>query len=218
MHLYVGGLNEIRKGAMMKLSSTYFGVLIFLLGGLSVVGAAPVTYSYSGPDLTDNGSSLYTGQSITGSFTVEELAPLGGWTDLSSALPAFSFSDGVRTITNADIVAGPGDITDASQFYIQEFGVETDASGDIYRWSIWFINSSLTNSLRTGLNGIGSDATRITPGLSGCGAGSWSYCGGTVSTSTSGTVGAWTASIVPIPAAAWLFGSALAGLGWMRRK
>jgi hypothetical protein len=26
------------------------------------------------------------------------------------------------------------------------------------------------------------------------------------------------ASVVPIPAAAWLFGSALAGLGWMRRK
>ena len=27
-----------------------------------------------------------------------------------------------------------------------------------------------------------------------------------------------TLSIVPIPAAVWLFGSALAGLGWMRRK
>ncbi|MDP6650818.1 MAG: VPLPA-CTERM sorting domain-containing protein [Gammaproteobacteria bacterium] len=28
----------------------------------------------------------------------------------------------------------------------------------------------------------------------------------------------YTASVVPIPAAVWLFGSALAGLGWMRRK
>jgi hypothetical protein len=27
-----------------------------------------------------------------------------------------------------------------------------------------------------------------------------------------------TLNIVPIPAAVWLFGSALAGLGWMRRK
>ena len=27
-----------------------------------------------------------------------------------------------------------------------------------------------------------------------------------------------TASVVPLPAAAWLFGSALAGLGWLRRK
>ena len=26
------------------------------------------------------------------------------------------------------------------------------------------------------------------------------------------------ASVIPIPAAVWLFGSALAGLGWMRRK
>ncbi|MGI9308873.1 MAG: VPLPA-CTERM sorting domain-containing protein, partial [Gammaproteobacteria bacterium] len=25
-------------------------------------------------------------------------------------------------------------------------------------------------------------------------------------------------SLVPLPAAVWLFGSALAGLGWMRRK
>ena len=32
---------------------------------------------------------------------------------------------------------------------------------------------------------------------------------------TSGTV---TASAVPIPAAVWLFGSTLAGLGWMRRR
>jgi hypothetical protein len=30
--------------------------------------------------------------------------------------------------------------------------------------------------------------------------------------------GVITAAVVPIPAAAWLFGSALAGLGWMRRK
>jgi hypothetical protein len=28
----------------------------------------------------------------------------------------------------------------------------------------------------------------------------------------------FTASVVPIPAAVWLFGSALAGLGWLRRK
>ena len=30
--------------------------------------------------------------------------------------------------------------------------------------------------------------------------------------------GSLTGSVVPLPAAAWLFGSALAGLGWMRRK
>jgi hypothetical protein len=33
-----------------------------------------------------------------------------------------------------------------------------------------------------------------------------------------GLDGTGTISAVPIPAAAWLFGSALAGLGWMRRK
>ena len=30
--------------------------------------------------------------------------------------------------------------------------------------------------------------------------------------------GSLTGTVVPIPAAVWLFGSALAGLGWMRRK
>jgi hypothetical protein len=33
-----------------------------------------------------------------------------------------------------------------------------------------------------------------------------------------GLTGTGTISAVPVPAAAWLFGSALAGLGWMRRK
>jgi hypothetical protein len=33
-----------------------------------------------------------------------------------------------------------------------------------------------------------------------------------------GTVTSATVSVVPIPAAAWLFGSALAGLGWARRR
>ncbi|TDJ43959.1 MAG: hypothetical protein E2O50_03875 [Gammaproteobacteria bacterium] len=35
---------------------------------------------------------------------------------------------------------------------------------------------------------------------------------------SSSIYGAWTATVVPIPAVIWLFGSALAGLGWLRRK
>ena len=34
----------------------------------------------------------------------------------------------------------------------------------------------------------------------------------------SSTTGVFSAALVPIPAAVWLFGSALAGLGWIRRK
>ena len=37
-------------------------------------------------------------------------------------------------------------------------------------------------------------------------------------TGVSGTLATASMSAVPVPAAAWLFGSALAGLGWMRRK
>lgn len=39
-----------------------------------------------------------------------------------------------------------------------------------------------------------------------------------VGTLTTGEKGAFYVSAIPIPAAVWLFGSALAGLGWMRRK
>ncbi|MGI9309171.1 MAG: VPLPA-CTERM sorting domain-containing protein [Gammaproteobacteria bacterium] len=37
-------------------------------------------------------------------------------------------------------------------------------------------------------------------------------------TGTNYSAGQGSFSAVPIPAAAWLFGSALAGLGWLRRK
>ena len=40
-------------------------------------------------------------------------------------------------------------------------------------------------------------------------------CAGTYSLTT---LGAWSIAVVPIPAAAWLFGSALGVMGWMRRK
>ncbi len=39
-----------------------------------------------------------------------------------------------------------------------------------------------------------------------------------VSMTTSAGTDVYNFSVVPIPAAAWLFGSALAGLGWLRRK
>jgi len=41
---------------------------------------------------------------------------------------------------------------------------------------------------------------------------------GTISTSSPAGIDNIVVSAVPIPAAVWLFGSALAGLGWMRRK
>ena len=45
-------------------------------------------------------------------------------------------------------------------------------------------------------------------------------CAGTICSTVIAAAdgGSITGSVVPIPAAAWLFGSALAGLGWIRRK
>ena len=39
-----------------------------------------------------------------------------------------------------------------------------------------------------------------------------------VGTLSDGSSGAFMLTAVPVPAAIWLFGSALAGLGWLRRK
>jgi hypothetical protein len=72
---------------MIRLYSACFGILI-VLGGVSVAGAASVTYSYDGPifDIVagndSGGFPLFTSQSITGSFTTEELLP-STLTDLS---------------------------------------------------------------------------------------------------------------------------------------
>jgi hypothetical protein len=44
------------------------------------------------------------------------------------------------------------------------------------------------------------------------------YGGSATLTATYNIQGVMTATTVPVPAAVWLFGSALAGLGWLRRK
>ena len=45
-------------------------------------------------------------------------------------------------------------------------------------------------------------------------------CTSSCTTTASGFNGGqrWTFAVVPVPAAVWLFGSALAAMGWIRRK
>lgn len=199
---------------------------IFYFASLST-HAVSVTYTYSGPVFTGTGgvtgadplTPLYEGLSITGSFTTEELLPSTS-TDFLGALPGFSFSDGVRTISNASIVPGPGDITGPleDEFYVNQFTIITDSSGDISAWYIQFINNSLVNALSTYQNGTGADATRLTPGLHDCVDGA--YCGGSVNTSSAGLTGTWSSSaaVVPVPAALWLYLSCIAGFAVVRQN
>ena len=93
----------------------------------------------------------------------------------------------------------------------------------------YLTNSSLAGNTTTGLNPTGTTGTLLllfAEGLTNAG-GSIALVAGPCFASCefrsdpiSATRGVLTGSItaVPIPAAVWLFGSALAGLGWMRRK
>ena len=192
--------------------SGLLGIACALIMLSTSAGATLMTYSYVGPEFASTTSeipALYDGRSITGSFTTEELAPSSSINFIGS-LPDFSFSDGVRSISNEN-----------TEFTVDQFTINTDASGNIEAWWIRFINSPLTNALGTYQSITGQDSTRITQTLNDCT--NNPYCGGSVNTDASGTTGAWMESVtpaaVPVPAAVWLFGSGLFGLlGMARRK
>lgn len=207
---------------------------ILLLSVVSNSNAALVNYSYEGltfesvnPDETDiaNNPSLanpFLGSHISGYFIVEELAPSTITNFAVVGLPSFSFSDGARTISNANIVAGPGDIQDSTDFYIQAFDVTTNADGDILAWAFRFVNNSFNfmDVVLSSGSGSGFDTTRVTTGQYGCvsGLSTGSLCQGQV-LYTNENVQSWSTSAVPIPTAVWLFGSGLLGLiGISRRK
>ncbi len=182
----------------MNRLSTACIAFIFTLSGLSAAAAEVVNYSYSGPTFTTTSSedpALYEGRSINGSFTMEKLLP-STTTDLKGSNTAFNFSDGVRSISNANIVPGPGDVTNGTEFYVQSFTMTTDGAGNISSWFVSLISSSQTNALGTFENGTGGDSTRITVGLSGCVQGSSAAmdCRGSVPTGGNNPSGTWTIS------------------------
>jgi hypothetical protein len=93
--------------------------------------------------------------------------------------------------------------------------VGTDGLGDINEWLI-DINPTSPGTVSTGewsgtrtrnTSGFVDDQTRY------CQTGACSFQGLAISGNNAGT---W--NIVPVPAAAWLFGSALGLLGWLKRR
>lgn len=98
----------------------------FLLLPASLL-ANTVTYTYFGSDFTDVTGSFTTSDSISGSFATS--SPLADNLNAVEQSPsAFSFSDGLQTITNLD-----GTVAD--------FRITTDGSGDIVFWDIWVIGA-----------------------------------------------------------------------------
>jgi hypothetical protein len=138
-------------------------------------------------------------------------------------LLSYTFSDGVNTIYKT------GDEMDyqwdSSAWELSWFHVNTDENGDILYWGLeaeyFDCGMSITFCFSVdsswGPDPVDWDEMNFGDHASyyrNLDSGEFSR-GANV---TDPTLGTWSSTVVPIPAAVWLFGSALAGLGWMRRK
>jgi hypothetical protein len=156
---------------------------------------------------------------VSGTFELQDA--LGSNLAGSQITPtSFSFTDGVNTITDANVAGDP-------QLYNVEFDFYTDTGGDITGWSIYLDFGPAGTPFYPGsLGNIGDNLVRIhtTGGLF---ATAWDI--GTVFTCTAinpdsscatdmeyGDItfspGSWTVTSVPIPSAIWLFGTGLLAL------
>jgi hypothetical protein len=200
---------------------------IFVVLALLTAGSvqAAVVYTYTGNTYDDVYNCCTapvptpydTSMRITGTLVLaEELGSgLNFWGDFE--VLSYSFSDGVNTLTNENSS-------------INVFEIIADEQGDILYWDS--IRFSYFEDAGNGSVQIKQTIETSNP---------WNYgspldrainfecleyaeiyaCNDAHDREASiGSLpGTWTkSSVVPIPAAVWLFGSALAGLGWIRRK
>jgi hypothetical protein len=216
-------------------------IAVFYSGALfaASTASAATMYEYTGntyndinnynvhpdPNLYDNYDNT---MSVTGHFILaEELIDTTGYgtvADVSQSVLSYSFSDGINTLTNEN--------SD-----INSFVVAYAPSGEFVHWDINFSQSnfgSVSGEVPETVYRIitENDIYNVTWDI-----GVSSHCssfdlddgygGGDIcadvdllsSGESQNNQGVWvSSSVVPVPAAAWLFGSALAGLGWMRRK
>jgi len=202
-------ITRVSRAPTNKANTAFWLIGIVLLLACGAVHAA-TTYQYTGNGYTSITNSeppagIYTtGMNLSGSFTV--LAPLNIATDgdISGSVTAYSFNDGRFTLTN-------------SNSQILDFIVTVDVTGDIVSWDI------LVDDI------LGATIDEIVSSLGTVSIGDSTFAGvcpeaicdrsspfTKFDTAVANVSGTW--SVVPIPATAWLFSSALGLLGWMRRK
>jgi len=163
------------------------GIAALALGFSSFAAQASVTYSYTGNTFSDANPPYTTSDKVTGFITLPTaLAP--NLTSYTTVVPtAFSFSDGVDTITNTTPGAG-------SQFFFK-----TDASGNITFWgATTYVGSTYSFSIST----VNAPGVYGTYDLS-------QHGGGTQAGQSLNNPGTWTSAPVPEPEAGALV---LAGL------
>jgi hypothetical protein len=203
-----------------------FTVFIALLLSNFAVAASLYTYTGNSYDSVSNwdqssgtaGYDFYdTSMSVSGNFLLyTELTE--GASDLVGMIGEYSFNDGNNVVTNANSnVVGFDVIADASG-NILEWSLQVEriltTPGDMYNTPYDWFDLTISTTNYGGSEADSAYLWQCPPSSNICGIGPYEG-----SASVSNNSGAWIkTSAVPIPAAAWLFGSALAGLGWMRRK
>ena len=189
---------------------------IAILGVLFSVAAQaiPVTYSFQMPDwsFTDD-SSLFGTTGPVVDVTLDNGASSTAFqtyttSDIVSLSVSTSGSYGTNIWTAADVIEN----SDPDAIYFLADGSGTGllrlTSADTSR--IVFSNSGGTWQFADGIDPYANIWLEATANFGG---GGYAYFD-----NDSLEVYGSTVSAVPVPAAVWLFGSALAGLGWLRRK
>ena len=134
--------------------------------------------------------------------------------DGGTAFGSFTYDAATNEYSDIDVATTSGTVATGGYYDIcNEFfcaGSVSDSlvvfgmSTDISKWFVISFDGSLSDS---------GDIVQISTGPTSTGPCQNSSCESLGRNVVSGSV-----SAVPVPAAVWLFGSALAGLGWLRRK
>jgi hypothetical protein len=179
----------------MLLKSIFRTLCAYLLCiAISPVWASTI-YTYTGNNFdTFTGSLQSHDSSMNVTVSLEYTNPL--LPNLAEQFQnplSFSISDGLNTINNSNVVSS-------------NFSIGTDSSGDI---ASWFIFAAATGVY------IETISSTIITGIE------WDYGRTTIDNVANirDDPGSWSVSPVPIPAAVWLFGTALIGLiGFGKRR
>jgi hypothetical protein len=205
----------------MKKSHLLGSVCACLLSLVITPAVGSVIYTYTGNvfDSFSDPTSYNNTSAITG--TVELAAPLDANRELTPGIIpiSFSFTDGINTLTFDNTTSGSGINSRAS------FKFQTDGSGIINGWNLDLFSGWSTLAIggtSTGIVTVGDttfdfiahDKADMRECLNG---------GCTLQDTDFGLIddlnGSWsTAEVVPIPAAVWLFGTALFGLVAVKRR
>ncbi|MEW8383994.1 MAG: hypothetical protein AB2705_22310 [Candidatus Thiodiazotropha sp.] len=196
-------------------------VLVSLALYSSNTVSALMTYSYTSPlgtilrDIEEVPGSFQYNEILTVHFTMEELGADTEYYSRREGIPVDLVATNSRyTLSTSNIF-----ISDDSSIPSSNFVVGTDSEGNIDYWGFsLFDENGATSSY---INDFGRTMSFSSAGVGYSGA----YIRTCINVNSSGIctwadqdsilaqgIGTWTVSPVPIPAAAWLFGSGLLGL------